>query len=71
MNNMQTSARGWVKQKSRMKVLFPELREDDFEYEYGQKEEMMYRLQLKIGVTRPDLNEMISGSKFKEKKLYR
>lgn len=71
MNNLQTSSRSWVKQKSRLKMLFPELLENDFEYEYGKKEEMMYNLQRKIGVTRPDLNELIFGAKFKEKKLYR
>ena len=71
MNSLQTSSRGWVKQKSKLKILFPELLECDFEYEYGKKEEMMYNLQRKIGVTRPDLNELIFGFKFKDKKLYK
>lgn len=71
MNNLQTSNRGWVKQISRLRILFPELEDEDFQYAYGKKEEMMYKLQRKIGVTRPDLNELISGATFKEKKLYR
>lgn len=71
MNNLQTSNRGWVKQISNLRILFPDLEDEDFQYAYGKKEEMMYKLQRKIGVTRPDLNELISGTKFKEKKLYR
>lgn len=71
LDNLQTPGRGWTKQISKLKVLFPDLEDEDFRYAYGEKEEMMYKLQRKIGVTRPDLNELISGAKFKAKKLYR
>ena len=72
MNNLQTPCRGWGKQISKLKVLYPELGDEDFRYAYGKKEDMMNKLQREIGVTRPDLNELISGAKFKErKKLYK
>lgn len=38
---------------------FPDLHDNDFLYEYGKKEDMMERLQMKIGVTRADLNEFM------------
>ena len=71
MDNLQTPGRGWLKRISELKSLFPQLIDPDFRYAYGKKEEMMYNLQRKIGVTRPDLDELIFGAKFKEKKLYR
>jgi hypothetical protein len=71
MDNLQTPGRGWAKQVLKLKILFPELEDEDFCYAYGKKEEMMYKLQRKIGVTRPDLNELISDAKYKEKKTYR
>ena len=59
MNNLQTPGRAWVKQKNRLKTLYPDLHDNDFLYEYGKKEEMMEKLQGKIGVTRSDLVQLM------------
>ena len=69
MNNLQTPGRAWVKQKNRLKFQFPELHDHDFLYEYGNKEDMMNKLQRKIGVTRSDLNELLGPAQ--KKKYYR
>jgi hypothetical protein len=70
MINLQTPSRYWGKQKSKLKSMFTDLTEDDFAYEYGQKETMMQKLQLKIGKTRSELNELITETKG-QKKYYK
>ena len=68
MTNLQTPSRYWGKQKAKLKMMFSHLEDSDFVYEYGNKETMMLNLQLKIGKTRSELNELILDSK--EKKNY-
>jgi hypothetical protein len=47
--------------------MFPALQDGDFLYEYGGKEAMLLNLQMKIGKTRSDLNELITETKAKKK----
>lgn len=67
MTNLQTPSRDWGKQRTKLKLMFPDLRDQDFLYEYGQKEAMMENLQRKIGKTRSELNELITETKGKKK----
>jgi hypothetical protein len=65
MNNLQTPSGQWRKQKAKLKSMFPELTDDDFKYEYGMKESMLTNLQLKLGKSRSELNELITEGKDK------
>lgn len=67
MTNLQTPSRTWGKQKAKLKLMFPELQDADFLYEYGRKEGMLNNLQRKIGKTRSELNELITETKGKKK----
>jgi hypothetical protein len=51
----------WRKQKAKLKLLFSQLDEDDFNYDYGMKEVMMTKLQTKLGKSRNELNALLSG----------
>jgi hypothetical protein len=70
MTNMQTPTRGWVKLKTKLKLLYPALLDSDFFYEYGQKEVMMDNLQRKIGTTRSGLMELLTEMKPQKKSYY-
>jgi hypothetical protein len=66
MNNPQTPSGHWRKQKAKLKLMFPNLNDDDFQYEYGMKEVMMRNLQDKLGLSRSELNELITDCKNKK-----
>jgi hypothetical protein len=51
----------WRKQKAKLKLQFSQLDEDDFKYDYGMKEVMMTKLQMKLGKSRNELNALLSG----------
>jgi hypothetical protein len=65
MSTLQTPSGKWRKLKVKLKLLYPELTDRDFEYEYGKKETMLTRLQEKLGKSRSELNELLT--EFKEK----
>lgn len=67
MTNLQTPSRSWGKQRASLKAMFPDLQDNDFLYEYGGKEAMMDKLQMKIGKTRSELMELITVTKGKNK----
>jgi hypothetical protein len=67
MTNLQTPSRYWNKQKAKLKNMFPQLQDSDFNYEYGNKEAMLTRLQFKIGISRSELNELITEAGKKAK----
>ena len=46
--------------------MFPELNDEDFKYDYGMKEAMMANLQLKLGISRSELNELITDCDMKK-----
>lgn len=65
MNNsskIQTPAKGnWSEQKVKLKTQFPKLTDADLQYEDGKKDEMLAKIQTKLGKTREELMTIISG----------
>ena len=50
----------WHEQKGKLKQQFASLTDDDLTFEEGKKEEMMGRLQKKLGKTKDELHTLIS-----------
>ena len=50
----------WHEQKGKLKQQFATLTDDDLAFEEGKKEEMMGRLQTKLGKTKEELHNLIS-----------
>lgn len=53
----------WNVQKGILKQKFATLTENDLMFAEGKKEEMMGRLQKKLGKTKEELNDILSGRK--------
>lgn len=51
----------WEEQKGKLKQKFATLTDDDLLFAQGKKEEMMGRLQVKLGKTKEELYKIISG----------
>ena len=51
----------WHEQKGKLKQAFAILTDNDLMYEKGKKEEMLGRLQIKLGKTKEELEQFISG----------
>jgi len=49
----------WQHQITKLKLIFPQLTEDDLRYDYGKKEVMMTKLQNKLGKSREQLNSLL------------
>ncbi len=57
-----TEAKGnWNIQKAKLKQKFADLTDNDFMYEEGQKDEMLGRLQVKLGKTKKELNDFLDS----------
>jgi uncharacterized protein YjbJ (UPF0337 family) len=50
----------WAAQKTKLKAEFPILTDADLQYEEGKKEEMLSRVQEKIGKTKDELAALIA-----------
>lgn len=50
----------WEEQKGKLKQKFAELTDDDLLYAEGKKEEMMGKLQVKLGKTKEELRKLIT-----------
>jgi hypothetical protein len=50
----------WLIQKTKLKRIFHNLNEHDFWYDYGQKEVMMMKLQVKLNLNRQTLNRLLA-----------
>ena len=48
----------WEEQKGKLKQKFAELTDNDLMFEEGKKEEMMVKLQVKLGKTKEELHEI-------------
>ena len=59
MKNVRTPENLWTMQKDKLKSLFTQLSDEDFQYDYGEKEVMMTSLQQKLGKTREELNRLL------------
>jgi uncharacterized protein YjbJ (UPF0337 family) len=51
----------WNEQKGKLKQKFADLTDNDLLYEQGKKEEMLGRLQIKLGKTREELHKIIEA----------
>ena len=60
MNNSDIAG-SWNEQKGKLKQKFAWLTDSDLLFESGKKEEMLGRLQLKLGKTREDLKKIIAA----------
>jgi hypothetical protein len=61
MNDLKNPDELWRLQKAKLKLLFSQLHDEDFHYDYGEREVMMTQLQLKLGKSRDELNLLLSG----------
>ena len=51
----------WRKQKAKLKLRFSQLDDEDFQYDYGMREVMMTKLQLKLGKSRKELQSILAS----------
>jgi len=51
----------WNEQKSKLKAKFPTLTDADLQYENNKKEEMLTKVQTKLGKTKEELDTIMSG----------
>ena len=51
----------WTEQKGKLKQLYAQLTDNDLMYVDGKKDEMLGKLQIKLGKTRKELAELIAG----------
>lgn len=51
----------WIEQKGRLKQKFGYLTDDDLMFEEGKKEEMLGKLQIKLGKTKDELIKLMAS----------
>ena len=51
----------WSNQKAKLKLLYVNLDDEDLRYDYGMKDIMMTKLQVKLGKSREELEAVLSG----------
>ena len=61
MKNVTELKGNWNEQKGRLKQKFAMLTDNDLMFVEGKKEEMLGRIQIKLGKTKEELREIISG----------
>jgi hypothetical protein len=61
MNHRAHPEELWRQQKIKLKLLLPYLSDEDLRYDYGMKEVMLTKLQTKLGKSREELNDLLSG----------
>ena len=60
MNSTELKGK-WLVQKGRLKKAYAGLTDNDLMYEKGKKEEMLGKLQVKLGKTKEEINKIIAG----------
>ena len=61
-NSTQNTTKGnWSEQKTKLKAKFPVLTDSDLQYEDGKKDEMLTRIQSKLGKTKEELATIVAG----------
>lgn len=60
MNNTELKG-NWNEQKGKLKQKFAVLTDNDLMYEEGKKDEMLGKIQVKIGKTKEELHKIIEG----------
>jgi uncharacterized protein YjbJ (UPF0337 family) len=61
MTNMTVVTGNWNEQKGKLKQKFAVLTDNDLLFEEGKKDEMLGKLQVKLGKTKEDLNAIIAA----------
>ena len=61
MINMTVVTGNWNEQKGKLKQKFAVLTDNDLLFEEGKKEEMLGKLQIKLGKTKEELNTIIAA----------
>ena len=51
----------WNEQKGKLKQKFAKLTDDDLMFEEGKKDEMLGKLQIKLGKTKEELHKIMTG----------
>lgn len=51
----------WMEQKGKLKKKFAQLTDNDLMFEEGKKEEMLGKLQVKLGKTKEELEKIMSS----------
>jgi len=59
MNDITNPDELWTVQKGKLKLLFTNLYDEDFQYDYGKKDVMLELLQKKLGKSREELNLLL------------
>ena len=62
MENKAISSGNWNEQKTRLKKEFPALTDKDLFFQIGRKNEMLGKLQVKLGKTKEELQRIIDAS---------
>lgn len=60
MTNALAPELKWKRQKAKLKAMFPKLNSDDLRYDYGMKEVMFNNLQIKLELSREELNSLLA-----------
>jgi len=60
MNN-KTVEGNWNEQKGKLKKAFATLTDDDLLYAEGKKDEMMGKIQIKLGKTKDELDKLLAS----------
>jgi uncharacterized protein YjbJ (UPF0337 family) len=58
--NTSEAKENWPEQKGKLKQIFTILTDNDLMFEEGEKEEMLGKLQIKIGKTKDELRRILS-----------
>jgi len=61
MTNITELKGNWNEQKGKLKQKFAILTDNDFLFDEGKKEEMLGRIQIKLGKTKEQLRQIISS----------
>lgn len=59
MTTQKSPEEVWTLQKTKLKLLYTHLNDEDLAFDYGKKEVMMTTLQAKLGKTREELNVIL------------
>jgi uncharacterized protein YjbJ (UPF0337 family) len=60
MNTIEVKG-NWNEQKGKLKQQFANLTDDDLMFAEGKKDEMLGKLQIKLGKTKEELHKVMSG----------
>ena len=66
MTNIEEIKGNWNEKKGKLKQKFANLTDDDLMFAEGKKDEMLGKLQIKLGKTKEELHKVMSGQKTSE-----